>query len=121
MVLIFYVEETKKGAAYMFRRLLLTLIVLVTVPAVANAWYVTGKNMSPAGYGTIDPSGMKSISGTSGTSYIAKAKPNAGYAVSQVLIDNAKQAIPAPDGTGSYNFTITYNGVFYRNFTVTFA
>ena len=104
----------------MFRRLLMTLVLLVTIPAVANAWYVTGK-MSPAGSGTITPNGMKSVSGTTGTSLVATAKPGSGYKISQVLIDNAKQNLPAPDASGTYSFPISYNGVFYRNFTVTYA
>ena len=56
----------------MYKRLLMSLVLTVTVPVAAHAWYVTGK-MSPAGTGSITPSGMKSISGTTGTSLVATA------------------------------------------------
>ncbi|HEY3306996.1 MAG TPA: multiheme c-type cytochrome [Desulfuromonadaceae bacterium] len=82
----------------MFRKSILTLIMLFTFPAFASAWYVNAKTSPVSGQGTILPAGNQTYaSGVNSGEYTVA--PATDYKVSRVTLDGV--AI-SPNGNGKY-------------------
>jgi hypothetical protein len=78
----------------MVRRLLLT-VMLLALPAIANAaWQVTSKT-SPATAGIISPTGTKTYADTV-TSGVYTVTPNSGYKISKATLGGVTVAPDAP-------------------------
>ncbi|MBP1728061.1 MAG: cytochrome family protein, partial [Deltaproteobacteria bacterium] len=70
----------------MFRKLFVIFIVLLMLPAFANAWYVNAKTSPLSGQGTINPSGNISYpAGVNSGEFTVT--PAAGYTLSRVTLD----------------------------------
>ena len=82
----------------MFRKLFVILIVLLMVPAFANAWTVNAKTSPLTGQGTISPSGNISYpAGVNSGEFTVT--PASGYRVSRVTLDGLSTL---PNGNGNY-------------------
>ena len=100
----------------MLKKLFIAIMLLGVVPGLANAWTITAKIGSASGSLTCE-----GVTLNSGLSYITvpntsasttvTVTPNAGYKISQVVVDNVNVAQP-----GVNVYTVNYNGV---NHTVT--
>uniref|UniRef100_C6E613 Cytochrome C family protein n=1 Tax=Geobacter sp. (strain M21) TaxID=443144 RepID=C6E613_GEOSM len=82
----------------MFRKLLMILVLLLAMPAFANAWYVNAKTSPTSGAGTITPSGNRTYAaGVNSEEFTVTPAP--GYTLSRVTLDGV--AI-APNANGKY-------------------
>lgn len=82
----------------MYKKMLMILVLLLAVPAIANAWYVSAKTSPATGAGTIAPSGSRTYAaGVDSEEFTVTPAP--GYTLSRVTLDGV--AI-APNANGKY-------------------
>jgi hypothetical protein len=100
----------------MFRRLVITLTMLLALPAFANAtWYVTASKSGGDATCTVSPA-SSTIPGFSGSQAVT-VTPGAGYQVNKVTIDGATQTLAA-NGQYTINYTA---GKTYRTLVAYFG
>ncbi|HEY3307000.1 MAG TPA: hypothetical protein VGJ93_00965 [Desulfuromonadaceae bacterium] len=82
----------------MFKKILIILIILLTLPAIASAWYVNAKTSPVTGQGTISPTGNQTYAtGSDSGEYTVTAA--SGYRLSRVTLDGVTIAA---NGNGKY-------------------
>jgi Cytochrome c554 and c-prime len=100
----------------MFRRLVITITMLLALPAFANAtWYVTASKSGGDATCTVSPA-SSTIPGFSGSQVVTVA-PGAGYQVNKVTVDGATQTLAA-NGQYTINYTA---GKTYRTLVAYFG
>ena len=100
----------------MFRRIIITLTMLLALPAFASAWQVTGAKSGGDATCRVNPAGSATVVGFAGTFKNVSTVAGPGFQVNRVTLDGVSQTLSA----NNY-YAVPYAGKPYRTLVAYFG